>query len=34
MFQKYNPMTYEEAREMEVNLAKDLRRRGYAVWQK
>ena len=33
MFRKYNPMTYEDACDMEVRLARDLRRRGYAVWQ-
>lgn len=28
-----NPMTYDEAVRMEVELARRLRRRGYAVWQ-
>ncbi len=29
----YNPMPYEAAREMEVELAIGLREEGYAVWQ-
>jgi hypothetical protein len=29
----YNPMPYEGAREMEVDLAISLRERGYGVWQ-
>lgn len=34
MFQRLNPMTYEEACEMEVALAEKLRKKGHAVWQK
>jgi len=34
LFEKYNPMTYEQACRREVQLAEDLRKkRGYAVWQ-
>lgn len=33
LFEKFNPMTYVKAQEKEVELAKDLRARGYAVWQ-
>ena len=33
LFEVYNPMPYEAAREMEVELAIGLRERGYAVWQ-
>ena len=33
LYERYNPMTYEEAAKMEVRLAERLRRRGYAVWQ-
>ena len=29
----FNPMPYEAAREMEVELAIGLREQGYAVWQ-
>lgn len=32
-FKRLNPMTYEEARETEAELADRLRRKGYAVWQ-
>jgi hypothetical protein len=32
-YEVFNPMPYEAAREMEVELAIDLRARGYAVWQ-
>lgn len=32
-FEKLNPMTYEEASRQEVELARRLRARGYAVWQ-
>ena len=34
LFEKYNPMTREEAEKMEVELAEKLRSKGYAVWQK
>ncbi|MGH8673854.1 MAG: hypothetical protein ACREVG_06045 [Burkholderiales bacterium] len=33
LFECYNPMPYEAARQMEVELAKELREKGYAVWQ-
>ena len=33
-YKKLNPMTFEEALAMERELAKRLRKRGYAVWQK
>lgn len=33
-YEKLNPMTYEAAKQMEVDLANRLRRRGFAVWQK
>ncbi len=33
LYEVYNPMPYEAAREMEVELAIDLRERGYGVWQ-
>ena len=33
-YEKFNPMTYDEAKAMEVELARRLRKRGYAVWQK
>ena len=33
LYEKHNPMTDEEAVAMEVELAEDLRRKGYAVWQ-
>jgi hypothetical protein len=32
-FQKYNPMTYDDAKKMEVELTRRLRNRGFAVWQ-
>lgn len=32
-YEKYNPLSYDEACEKERELADDLRRRGYAVWQ-
>ena len=34
MFEKYNPMTRADAAYMEVELAENLRKKGYAVWQK
>jgi hypothetical protein len=33
LYAAYNPMPYEGAREMEVELAISLRERGYGVWQ-
>jgi len=33
LYTLYNPMPYEGAREMEVDLAISLRERGYGVWQ-
>ena len=33
-FEHLNPMTYEKAQRVEVTLAEELRKRGYAVWQK
>jgi hypothetical protein len=33
LYDVYNPMPYEGAREMEVELAISLRERGYGVWQ-
>lgn len=33
LYEVYNPMPYEAAREMEVELAIDLRERGCGVWQ-
>jgi hypothetical protein len=33
LFEVYNPMPYEGAREMEVELAIGLREEGYGVWQ-
>ena len=33
LYECYNPMPYEGAREMEVELAIGLRERGYGVWQ-
>jgi hypothetical protein len=33
LYEVYNPMPYEAAREMEVELAIGLRERGYGVWQ-
>ena len=33
LYSVYNPMPYEAAREMEVELAIALREQGYAVWQ-
>jgi len=34
LYEQYNPMTYEEACVMEKKLAKRLRKKGYAVWQR
>jgi predicted GIY-YIG superfamily endonuclease len=33
LYAAYNPMPYEGAREMEVELAVSLREKGYGVWQ-
>ena len=33
LYEIYNPMPYEVAREMEVELAIGLRETGYGVWQ-
>jgi len=33
LFEVYNPMPYEGAREMEVELAIGLKEEGYGVWQ-
>lgn len=33
LYAAYNPMPYEGAREMEVELAIGLREQGYGVWQ-
>lgn len=33
IYAAYNPMTYNDARDMEVGLAIDLREGGYGVWQ-
>jgi hypothetical protein len=34
MYERYNPMNHDEAAKMEVELANQLRNKGYAVWQK
>ena len=33
IYEAYNPMNYDAARDMEVELAIDLREGGYGVWQ-
>jgi hypothetical protein len=33
LYEAYNPMSYDAARVMEVELAIDLREGGYGVWQ-
>ncbi len=33
LYECYNPMPYDAARDMEVELAIELRERGYGVWQ-
>jgi hypothetical protein len=33
LYECYNPMPYQAAREMEVELAIGLREEGYGVWQ-
>jgi len=32
LFEKLNPMTYEEAKSMEGKLARKLQKKGYGVW--
>ena len=32
-YSRYNPMTYKDAKKMEVALANRLRKRGFGVWQ-
>jgi len=34
LYKLYNPMTFEEAGKREKELARRLRNRGFAVWQK
>ena len=33
LYRSHNPLTHEEAREMEVEKARRLKNRGYGVWQ-
>ena len=33
LYEKYNPLTREDAERLEITLARDLRKKGYAVWQ-
>ncbi len=33
LYEDYNPMSYDDARDMEVELAIGLREAGYGVWQ-
>ncbi|HYW32890.1 MAG TPA: hypothetical protein VE869_15425 [Gemmatimonas sp.] len=33
LYERRNPMTYEQAQRMERTIADGLRKRGYAVWQ-
>ena len=33
LYEVYNPMPYDGARDMEVELAISLRAKGYGVWQ-
>ena len=33
LYELYNPLTYEDARSLEVELGIDLRAGGYGVWQ-
>jgi hypothetical protein len=33
LYEEYNPLSYSDAVEMEIELAAILRRRGHAVWQ-
>ena len=34
LYMEYNPLSYEDACEMEAELARMLRKKGFAVWQK
>ena len=34
LYDEYNPMTYDDAVKMEVELAEKLRAKGHGVWQK
>ena len=34
LYEEYNPLSYEDAQEMELELASMLREKGYPVWQK
>jgi hypothetical protein len=34
LYRRFNPMTFAEAQAMERELARRLRNRGYAVWQR
>jgi hypothetical protein len=34
LYEEHNPLSYSDAREMEVELAAILRSRGHAVWQR
>ena len=33
LYEQHNPMPYDDARLMEVDLAIDLRKKGFGVWQ-
>lgn len=33
LYELYGPLTYDEARDLEVELAIDFREAGYGVWQ-
>jgi NTP pyrophosphatase (non-canonical NTP hydrolase) len=33
LYECFNPMPYEAARQMEMELADELQEKGYAVWQ-
>jgi len=33
LYERYNPLSYEDARSMEVELGIALRSKGYGVWQ-
>jgi hypothetical protein len=33
LYEQYNPLSYDHARELEVELAIDFREAGYGVWQ-
>jgi len=34
LYEEYNPLSYKDACEMETELARILRGRGHAIWQK